>query len=80
MVAKYLADKPSCVFHLLFDAQEYLFAKDLADMNSSLDKKLKQVKSRLICYEQCFVAIRISNLPGIPMVQTLEKKHTVHSF
>lgn len=43
-VSEMLNKEPSAVFHLLFDAQEFLFAKKLTDMITDVDTELKMVR------------------------------------
>ena len=40
-------DYPSSVLHLLFDANEFLFAKNLVEMNSGMDPELKMVPTSI---------------------------------
>lgn len=42
-VSEMLNREPSAVFHLLFDAKEFMFAKKLTDLITDIDSQLKMV-------------------------------------
>ena len=48
-VSQCLMDYPSSVLHLLFDTNEFLFAKNLVEMNSGMDPELKMVPTSITC-------------------------------
>ena len=61
MVAEHLSESPNCVFYLLFDAKEFLFAKNLVDMSEDLDTELKQVQA-ISFLSWCFCLVKCIEL------------------